>query len=283
MEQITSTGKKWFAQCMTWKDTKQVMFLHTNNIGPSSGHVAARSSRGKKEQSIIPAPQCQVNYAKHFNAVDRNDRDSSDYTTSLRTNRWYLRVVFWLLDRVMHLLFVVTVYCSKMLIGPEWWSLYKKKDGRYDFQIDLGIDLMNYGISKAWPDLNQPRPNWMRQTPFVPCECKKCFFCLKGLTTGIAHRENRSIRTTIVHHDGSRTVTTGCTEVRVDLELGSSYCRQCYRNAPKYNEDGVKMTAVMKRKVCNSSRLGCSSCKEHVCDACWESGYWRHQQKRQRR
>ena len=84
--------------------------------------------------------------------------------------------------------------------------------------------------------------------------------------------------TTIVHRDNSRTVTVGCTEVRVDLQRGSQYCRQCYTHAPKYNEEGVKMSAIMKKKVCNRTRLGCPSCDEHVCDKCWESGYWRHQQ-----
>ncbi len=27
---------------------------------------------------------------KYFNAVDRNDRDSSDYSVSQRTHRWYV-------------------------------------------------------------------------------------------------------------------------------------------------------------------------------------------------
>jgi len=31
---------------------------------------------------------------KYFNAVDRNDRDSSDYTLSQRTHRWYVRLYF---------------------------------------------------------------------------------------------------------------------------------------------------------------------------------------------
>ena len=46
-------------------------------------------------------------YEKHFNAVDRNDRDNSDYTCSIRTARWYLSIFFWLLDRAVLSLFII--------------------------------------------------------------------------------------------------------------------------------------------------------------------------------
>ena len=32
------------------------------------------------------------------------------------------------------------------------------------------------------------RPSYMRKGAFKPCECKMCFFCVKGLTNGITHR-----------------------------------------------------------------------------------------------
>ena len=99
IQRKTDTGKIFYIQHTTWKDRKQVCFLHTTEIGASSGHFVQRSGRGQQGRSTFAAPNSQRDYARHFNAVDRNDRDSADYTTSLRTNRWYLRVFFWLLDR----------------------------------------------------------------------------------------------------------------------------------------------------------------------------------------
>lgn len=142
-------------QQTVWKDKKQVGFLHTNNIGPSSGHFVRRSTRGAAGRKTFPAPNAQVNYAQHFNAVDRNDCDSSDYTTSLRTDRWYLSIFFWLFDRVVHQTFVTTVYCASSDVGASGWKTYCKKDGRGKFQKDLGRELMNYAIGKAWKFLDE--------------------------------------------------------------------------------------------------------------------------------
>jgi len=42
---------------------------------------------------------------------------------------------------------MVVVWCGMSKVGEEKWSKYKnKKSGRHDFQIDLRIDLISYGI-----------------------------------------------------------------------------------------------------------------------------------------
>jgi hypothetical protein len=264
IELKTDTGRIFYAQCTTWKDRKQVMFVHTTDIGASSGHFVRRSIRGVHGRTTLKAPLAQQNYAENLNAVDRNDRDSSDYTTSIRTNRWYLRVLFWLFDRADHILYVIVVYRAKNDIGAEWWNLYLRKGGREEFQIDLGRELMAYAISLAWPDLNGPRPNWMRQIDFVPCGCKCCFFCLNGFTTGVAHKQKKRTKTTFIHHDNSRKVTKDCTDKRVNFLRGNSYCRQCYREGSGSKKEKMENIPY--------SRLGCPSCDEHVCDSCWEKG-----------
>ena len=269
IELKTRTGKKFYAQHTTWKDRKQVSFLHTNNIGPSSGHSVNHSSRGQRGRSTFKAPNAQKDYAKHFNAVDQNDRDSADYTTSLKTHRWYLRIFFWLFDRVIHQLYVIVIYCAKYGIGPDEWEVYLKKNGRKIFQIDLARECMNYAIRHAWPDLNGPKPNWMRQAELVPCECKKCFFCLNNLTSGIAHKRKRGAGTTFIHRDNKRTKTVGCTDKRVNLQADNNYCKQCYRERPGTREQ--------KLHKINKSRLGCPNCGEHICKYCWAKGYDMHQ------
>jgi hypothetical protein len=152
-------GKTFYTQSTTWKDKKQVMFLHTTDNGASEGHTVNRSTKGDREHSVLRAPCAQLNYAKQFSAIGRNDRDSADYTTSIQTNRWYLRVSFWALDRVVHVLFVVVLFCARNGIGPDYWRLYATKHARYEFQIVLGMSIINYAIEQDWPVLDKPQPN----------------------------------------------------------------------------------------------------------------------------
>ena len=78
----------YYIQVTTWRDKKQVCFLSTSNIGFSNGYSVKRHVRGKREREIFDSVRAQAEYVKYFNAVDRNDRDSSDYSTSIRSNRY---------------------------------------------------------------------------------------------------------------------------------------------------------------------------------------------------
>ena len=111
------------------------------------------------------------------NDEEGNDRDSADYSTTIRTNRYYLRIFCWALDRVIHAAYVVVCFLIKSDIGQKEWKRYLDgHSGRHDFQIDLALSLMNYGIGLQWDGESAERPNFMRQDPFVPCDCGKCFF-----------------------------------------------------------------------------------------------------------
>ncbi len=134
------------------------------------------------------APQSQKDYAANFNAVDRNDRDSADYTTSISTHHWYLRLFFWVSDHVVHVVYVVVCYLYKDSVGAKEWKKYTNRHyGRGDFQVDLGIALLNHAIELEWMDTSKPCPDWMRQSTLVPCDCGQCYFCLNGMASGIHH------------------------------------------------------------------------------------------------
>ena len=61
--------------------------------------------------------------------------------------------------------YVVVCFLAKGGVGKKEWRRYDDKNqGRHDFQIDLGIALMNYGISTEWKDTTEARPNFIRQT-----------------------------------------------------------------------------------------------------------------------
>ena len=66
------------------------MSIHTTNIGSSRGkHTVRRGKSGHGGRDVFPAPHSQQDYVENYAAVDRNDRDSSDWTTSMRMNRFY--------------------------------------------------------------------------------------------------------------------------------------------------------------------------------------------------
>jgi hypothetical protein len=78
----------------------------------------------------------------------------------------------WGLDRVVHAVYVLVCFLAKGGIGKTEWGRYNNKNNsQHDFQIDLEIALMNYCISTEWKDTTEMRPNFLRQTVFVPCDC----------------------------------------------------------------------------------------------------------------
>ena len=168
---IGNKKELYYIQCTTWKDKKQVTFLHTHLVKHDGDTTVKRHVKGKRQRIKLNAPPIQPEYVKYFNAVDVNDHDSADYSVSIRTNRWYFRVFLWLVDRVVFSCYLIVCYSNK-----ETWAKYKNKnDGRRKFQIDLALAVMEYGIRLDWkePFLDRDRPAWMRETPFEPCACKK--------------------------------------------------------------------------------------------------------------
>jgi hypothetical protein len=165
------------------------------------------------------------------------------------------------------------VFLAEQGIGkPEWKKYRDKNQGRHDFQIDLGISLLNYGIGLDWDGESRERPSYMRKGAFKPCECKMCFFCVKGLTNGITHRPRKQAKVTVEYKCGTRVITKKCTDVRVNLGLNSGkYCRMCYRK-----QLPTGLSAKERQKRCRTSAMGCPICKEPICKECWKDGYDKH-------
>ena len=226
--------------------------------------------RGSNVSRLIDATRAQQDYMKYFNAVDRNDRDSADYLTSICTNRYYLRIFCWILDRVNHVLYVVVCYLANSGIreSKEWGRYLKKEFGRHDFQINLGMALLNRAIEWDW-DGTSKKPGWMRQSPVLPCNCNQCFFCLKGITSGITHPPKKKQKVTVEYVCETWVKMNKCTSNRINLGLKSGeYCRMCYRK--QVSTELVK--AKGRRQRCTTSRLGCAICKEPICMECWKEG-----------
>ena len=170
----------------------------------------------------------------------------------------------WALDRVVHVVYVIVSFLAKGGVGKKEWRQYDNKN-----KIDLGIVLMNYGISTKWKDITQTRPNLIRQTAFVPCDCDKCFFCLNKFTNGITHRRKKEEKVTVMYVCGTRVRTDKCTSNRVNLGLvAARYCRMCYRT-----QLNTELSSKERKKTCRTSKMECPICMEPICKECWKEGY----------
>jgi hypothetical protein len=135
-------------------------------------------------------------------------------------------------------------------VGPKKYETYQKKDGRFKFQIDVGIALLNHATASEWNDFNGPWPQWMRQDEFLPCKCGTCFFCLNRFTSGIFHLEKQKAITVFVQHDNKPDIQKGCIEQRVNLQCDTllSYCKQCYRNLCHGTDEDRRFSSAEKKK-----------------------------------
>ena len=147
IKMTTRRGKSYYIQCTTWRNKKQVCFLSSNKAGASHGRIVKRHTKKKAGRDTLAAPRVQNDYAIHFSAVNRSDRDSADNSTTIKTVCYYLHIFCWVFDRVLHTMYVVIVTLIAVNIGqPEWNKYSNKNQGRHDFQIDLAIALINYAI-----------------------------------------------------------------------------------------------------------------------------------------
>ena len=177
------------------------------------------------------------------------------------------------MDWVVHAQHSIIIFLAKQDIGkPEWKKYRDKNQGRHDFQIDLGISLLNYSIALDWDRESRERPSYMRKGTFKPCGCKMCFFRMKGLTNGITHQPSKGAKVTVEYKCGTRVMTNKCTDVRVNLGVESgSYCQMCYRN-----QLTTELLAKERKKRCRASQMGCPICKEPIFKECWKEGYDKH-------
>jgi hypothetical protein len=124
-------------------------------------------------------------------------------------------------------MFAICCALGKDRVGPKKYERYQKKDGRFKFQIDLGIALLNHVIGSEWEDFNGPWPQLTIQDEFLPCKCGTRFFCLNGFTCGISHHKKQKAITVFVQHDNKWVKQKGCIEQRATWQCDAGYCKQC--------------------------------------------------------
>jgi hypothetical protein len=252
------------AQATTWKDKKQIGVLHNHLVEPTGDFTVLRYNKATRKSEPVPAPRILHDYAHHMGGIDHIDRDTADYSVSLKSERFYLRIFYWILNAVIHCNYVIVTLVSKEG-GPKHdeWSQYRNvHDGRFKYQIDLSQQLIEYGIRMDWINVedDSQRPEWVRQGNFIPCNCKTCFFCKTGKTTGIMHRPAT----------GPPQETKGCSSTREHLHDYSVKCRSCYA---RHREEHPNLSKKEIKRLCHDSSMGCRNCGGDkgaaICKWCW--------------
>ena len=240
-QQIMKDSRHIFTvQATSWKDRKQVGFLHNNLVQPTKDYFVKRHVKNTSEKQEISSHEIVSDYSKYMGGVDHKDRDTADKTVSLKSNRWYLRIFYWLIDGLLHAAY--RIICSVASGNDHKWHKYLSKNGgRYKFQMDLGKSLISYGLEMDWEEGfdEDVKPSYVRKEKYVPCGCQRCFFCKNGKTYGVGHRTVRQSPTKQANE---------CPEERTELRAHGRRCKSC----------NVKY-----------SRLGCLVCSVIVCKECW--------------
>lgn len=280
----TRSQTVWFRmQATIWKDKKLVGFLHNYLVQPMSEgfHVLRFSPRSRKRKPVR-SPEVGGEYSLHMNGVDNKDRDTADWTVSLKSGRFYMRIFYWVFDGVLHGMYVIVrfvVVGDKEAAKLDPWYRYKHMDrgtGRFEFQMDLGIALINKGVMMDWVDPNDPnreRPSYVRKSGWIPCACGTCVFCKYKLTTGIDHatilksgkKQRRSVTL-----DNNPKECSGEWEI-MNKKGNARRCKLCIDRVNSRDPHSPSLSKKERRKLIKESRKGCRVCKVYVCKDCWDS------------
>jgi len=264
-------------QATIWKDKKLVGFLHNHLVEPEVDSNVLRYSPRKKRKKKIQSHNISKDYSMHMNGVDTKDRDTADWSVSLKSFRYYMRLFYWLFDGVLHAMYTLIKLSAndKADTNDKWWRYCHMKTGRFEFQMDLGIQLINHGLSLDWVGDPSDRhtstpPVYVRRKDYIPCACNVCFFCNHGLTYGVAHPVLTKSGSKKRYRNNSDRPVIECTGERKLMGKTSStrMCCVCYYKRKQDNPSN-KSSKELRRGVPNT-KMGCKKCNKYVCNECWD-------------
>jgi hypothetical protein len=180
-----------------------------------------------------------------------------------------MRIFFWCLDRVVFGVWLIVVHSGLETNERKEWRKYQKKNGRFDFQIDLGLQLIDMGIQRDWADISDTtsKPKWMRQKPVIPCDCSQCFFCRTDKTSPATQSRSPTPSPRF------KPPTPECTRAYWPLWPSSGKkpskkaCIMCVR-ARKLARP--RESARQRVQKCTKTYKGCLRCRVEICPDCWE-------------
>lgn len=134
------------------------------------------------------------------------------------------------------------------------------------WQMDLAQFLVAQGIQEDWNGTaSSDKPKWMRKMNVLPCSCKTCYFCVRGLTHGVAHKEKLSAAQKAAAAAAAAAAATASTHKWEKASSGNK-CGICL---DKKSKAGV--VGTIRRLGVASSTITCFGCMptgRTVCKRC---------------
>jgi len=159
--------KKVVVQAIIWKDSKVCGFISTAFVGACEDSSVLRSCKGMFKSLKVKAHDAIIAYLSCYGAVDRADRGIADCTISVRCSRWFMRVVFWVLDVILWNIWCIVQF--RIDAGDKFYQQFKGNtgvpSGRYRFQLELADQLIAYSLEMAIKEAGGSRRNvkWAAQ------------------------------------------------------------------------------------------------------------------------
>jgi len=239
---------------------KEVAFLHNYKVEPIADHDSSVLHWSSCHQCniTIDAPKIVAEYSAHMGGVDSKDQDTADNSTSLWTTWYYLPIFFWILDSIIHAMYVIAKDYAENSHNDFGWNQYcSKNGGQKKIQIDLAVQLIDFGIRQDWPEPfdEHNMPPWIRQEYILSCDCK-VFFLQKW-------HKNRYIPKCQQQNQQQQPV---CEGKRDNIRKQPQECYVCRFHVRK---EAPHESWQEARKKCKRSRKGCATCQIVVCYEHW--------------
>jgi hypothetical protein len=128
-------------------------------------------SHGEEKVDVV-SPPVTYEYSDCMGAVDMNDGDGANYSISIRSTRWYLRLLCWTLERAIHANFQpVVAFANGETDGnsykEEWKGCTRKNGGLFNFQIpaiSVAILVSLHGYARlVWYPVTTEALSFVRQ------------------------------------------------------------------------------------------------------------------------
>ena len=145
---------------VSWQDKCLVTLLSTAANPWEPGVVVLRKLKGMRGQLVVPSSPIHTQYQEYMRGVDVSDQIRANYSSQLKSHKWWHKLFFFIVDQSMVNSYVV--YCSQM----EQLGLRVRT--HMQFKIAVGKYLVSEWMQARSRPAQRPPPR-RRRAPPVHC------------------------------------------------------------------------------------------------------------------
>ena len=241
-----------------YKCRKTFGMIYSAWVGPQqAGEHVLRAFAGSQGAKIKQSSfQAHMQYMKHYGKVDTMDSLISSYKIPVRTNRWYMSLVFYTWDLIMFNMWMICV-ARRGMEEVSIFNIYKSNGGSTSrggphrrFIEDTAFSMIE--LAREW-DRDNAKP-FYRPQRMRACSCVKE---ARRLSTegasAVPQQPHLADGVDMSHHTTVRCVVS-------DGRVRCVGCAQILKREPSY--------------TVHKTKEGCEACDAAVCVYCWP--HWNH-------